>query len=155
MMLKKNSICPEGFGHMRSRMRTASGSEVVKPKGSGQCKPMILIYSPDMSFCFSLSTFFQDCYDVITTTDPDLLGLFATIHSVKLMVIDDQPSGRMIDRLRDVRRVNNTLPLIMLYVYGPGDADLDKTVREHVDTVLYKPVNIIEISRRIGELIAG
>ena len=155
MMLKKNCICTEVSGHKRSRIRIANGSEVVKPKGSGQCKPMILIYSPDMNFCFSLSSLFQDRYHIITTTDPELLGSLATIHGVSLVVIDDQPSRRMIERLREVRRVNNTLPLMMLYVYGPGDGDLDKTVRDHVDTVLYKPVNIIEISRRIGELIAG
>ena len=136
-------------------MRTTNGSTVVNPKGSGHGKPMILICSADMNFCFSLSSFFQDCYDVITTTDPELLGLLAAIHSVKLMVIDDQPSRRMIERLREVRRVNSDLPLIMLYVYGPGDSNLDKTIRDHVDTVLYKPVNVTEISRRIGELIAG
>jgi hypothetical protein len=116
---------------------------------------MILIYSPDMNFCFSLSSFFQDRYDVITTTDPELLGPLATIRSTRLVVVDEEPSRSMIERLRDLRRQNKAIPLMMLYVYGPRGGELDRTVREHVDTVLYKPLNINDISRSIEELIGA
>lgn len=154
-MLKTNSMSAETSGQKRSRERTTEGGDVVKAKVSDGRKPMILIYSPDMNFCFSLSSFFQDRYDVITTTDPELLGLLATIRSARLVVIDHEPSRQMIERLRDLRRANNNLPLLMLYVYGPGGGELDKTVRDHVDTVLYKPLNINDISRSIEELIGG
>jgi DNA-binding response OmpR family regulator len=127
----------------------------VNPEAGDRSKPMILIYSPDMNFCFSLSSFFQDRYDVITTTDPELLASLAAIRSTRLVVIDDEPSRPMIERLRDLRRVNHSLPLMMLYVYGPGGSDLDKTVRDYVDTVLYKPLNINEISSSIKELVGG
>jgi hypothetical protein len=116
---------------------------------------MILIYSPDMNFCFSMSSFFQDHYDVITTADPELLKSLAVIRSARLLVIDDEPSQCMIDRLMEIRRVNHSLRLMILYVYGPRGGDLDKMVRDHVDTVLYKPLDIHEISRGIEELIGG
>ncbi len=141
-------------GPRSTHVQRVAGAENVKTRVPGQ-KPMILIYSPDMNFCFSLSSFFQDRYDVITTTDPDLLESLAAIRSASLVVIDAEPSRRLIERLRELRRVNGSLPLMMLYVYGPGGGELDRTIRDHVNVVLYKPLNINEISRSIEELIGA
>lgn len=147
-------MCAEMTGPRSPHLQHVAGAESVKTKVPGQ-KPMILIYSPDMNFCFSLSSFFQDRYDVITTTDPDLLESLAAIRSASLVMIDAEPSRRLIERLRELRRVNDSLPLMMLYVYGPGGGELDRTIRDHVNVVLYKPLNINEISRSIEELIGA
>ena len=41
--------------------------------GAQETKRTILIYSPDLNFCFSLSMLFQDRYSVVTTTNPGML----------------------------------------------------------------------------------
>jgi len=46
------------------------------------------------------------------------------------------------------------LPIIMLYVYSAKDVNLDHTIREHVDSVFYKPFEILPVSKRIEELLA-
>ena len=115
----------------------------------------ILIYSPDLSICFSLSSFLQDRFNVLTTSDPELLRSLATIQSTALVIIDDEPSSAMIERLRQLRKDTQDLPLLMFYVYGPGNLQLDKSAREHVNTVFYKPINVHEITSKIEELIGN
>ena len=154
-MWKTNSMCAEMSGPKKSWVRATADPELPKRRSADYRKPVILIYSPDMNFCFSLSSFFQDRYDVITTTDPEFLGSLASIRTARLVMIDEEPSPGMIDRVRDLRRVNHDLPVIMLYVYGPRGGDLDKAVREHVNAVLYKPLSVNEISRSIEELIGA
>jgi DNA-binding response OmpR family regulator len=116
-------------------------------------KKTIMIYSPDMNFCFSLSTFFQNRYNVVTTTDPAFLSTLVSVQPTDLVIIDDEPSGRMIERLQEMRRSPRYLPVMMLYVYGPRGGELDKAVRHHVDAVFYKPFSVHEMTKRIEDLI--
>ena len=118
-----------------------------------QRKSTILIYSPDLNFCFSLSMLFQDRYSVITTTNPGMLEPFVTHYSADLLIVDAVPSHKMIERLKDLKGLNTRLPIIMLYVYSPKDVDLDRLVRSRVDSVFYKPFDISDIANRIRELL--
>ena len=116
-------------------------------------KRTILIYSPDLNFCFSLFMLFQDRYNVVTTTNPGMLETFVTNYSAALVIIDATPSQKMIDRLARMKHANMHLPVIMLYVYSQKDVGLDREVRNHVDSVFYKPFDVGAVSKRIEELL--
>ena len=64
-----------------------------------ETKKTILIYSPDLNFCFSLSMLFQDRYNVITTTNPSMLETFVTHSAANLLIMDASPSEKMLERL--------------------------------------------------------
>jgi DNA-binding NtrC family response regulator len=119
-----------------------------------EVKKTILIYSPDLNFCFSLSMLFQDRYNVVTTTNPGMLGKFAADYSPALAVIDAVPSETIITRLGAFKSLDRRLPVIMLYVYNAKDMALDKSIRDHVDAVFYKPFDVALLSKRIEELLA-
>lgn len=116
-------------------------------------KRTILIYSPDLNFCFSLSMLFQDRYNVITTTNAAMLETFVTHYAANLVIVDAAPTAKMVDLLRHVKGLNKHLPIIMLYVYSPKEASLDREVRSEVDSVFYKPFDLSAMSRRISELL--
>lgn len=118
-------------------------------------KQTILIYSPDMNFCFSLSSLFQDRYNVITSTDPELLNSDRTVSSANLVIIDEEPSEKMIERVKQLRKQSKDLPVMMLYVYTPRGTEMDQAVKEHVNVVFYKPLNVRDVSHSIEELIGG
>lgn len=120
-----------------------------------QSKRTILIYSPDMNFCFSLSSLFQDRYNVITSTDPELLDSDRTVSSADLVIIDEEPSEKMIERVKKIRKQRKGLPVIMLYVYTPRGTEMDQAVKNHVNVVFYKPLNVRDVSHSIEELIGG
>jgi len=118
-------------------------------------KKTILIYSPDLNFCFSLSMLFQDRYNVVTTTSVALLETFVTHYSANLLIVDASPTEKILERLRTLRQVNHNLPIIMLYVFSIKESTLDQMVRNEVDSVFYKPFDLSAVSRRIDELLPG
>lgn len=121
---------------------------------TGDQKKTILLYSPDLNFCFSLSMLFQDRYNVITTTNLGMLDKLVADYSANLVLVDAVPSGKLIERLAALRGLKSELPIVLLYVYNAKDVDLDRSIREHVDSVFYKPFEILPVSKRIEELLA-
>lgn len=120
---------------------------------SAEGKKTILIYSPDLNFCFSLSMLFQDRYNVITTTNIGMLDKLVADHSANLVMVDAVPSEKLIDRIDSLKTLNRKLPIILLYVYNSKDVALDKAIRRHVDSVFYKPFEITPVSRKIEDLL--
>jgi hypothetical protein len=120
----------------------------------GELKKTIILYSPDLNFCFSLSMLFQDRFNVITTTNLGMLDRLVADYSADLIVVDAVPSEKLIGRIESLRTLSPRLPIILLYVYNSREVNLDKAIREHVDSVFYKPLEIAPISRRIEELLS-
>lgn len=116
-------------------------------------KNTILIYSPDLNFCFSLSMLFQDRYNVITTTNSSMLDSFVAHYAANLLIVDASPSEKMLERVHALKDLNKRLPIIMLYVFNPKEASLDRAVRKEVDSVFYKPFDLAAVSKRINELL--
>lgn len=117
-------------------------------------KKTILIYSPDLNFCFSLSMLFQNKFNVITTTNPSTLESFVMHYSANLLIVDASPSPKMCEQLHALKELNCDLPIIMLYVYSAKEALLDRDVRQEVDSVFYKPFDLTAVSKRINDLLS-
>ncbi|MEK7251558.1 MAG: hypothetical protein AAB209_14170, partial [Bacteroidota bacterium] len=100
-------------------------------------KKTVLIYSPDLNFCFSLSMLFQDRYNVITTTSSSMLEELVRNYAASLLIVDASPTEKLLGLLHHVKELNKQLPIIMLYVYSPKEAHLDRAARSEVDSVFY------------------
>ncbi len=129
-------------------------SKAAEPE-AGDDKKTILLYSPDLNFCFSLSMLFQDRYNVITTTNLGMLDKLVCDYSANLVLVDAVPSDKLIQRLGTLRVLNKDLPILLLYVYNSREVTLDKAIRAHVDSIFYKPFDIAAVSKRIEELLSG
>lgn len=117
-------------------------------------KKTILIYSPDLNFCFSLSMLFQNKFNVITTTNPSTLESFVMHYSANLLIVDASPSTKMLQQLHALKELNSDIPVIMLYVYSAKELLLDRDVRQEVDSVFYKPFDLTAVSKRINDLLS-
>ena len=122
---------------------------------SGETKKTIILYSPDLNFCFSLSMLFQDRFNVITTTNLGMLDRLVAYYSADLVLVDAVPSQKLIERVEGLRSVSPKLPIILLYVFNSKEMNLDRAIRVHVDSVFYKPLEVAPISRRIEELLTS
>ncbi len=139
-------------------MTVESGKQRSEPTGNDittmdERKNTILIYSPDLNFCFSLSMLFQDRYNVITTTNSSMLDSFVAHYAANLLIVDASPSEKMLERVHALKDLNKRLPIIMLYVFNPKEVSLDHAVRKEVDSVFYKPFDLAAVSKRINELL--
>lgn len=143
-----------GTRSMKNLAHTEPGKHPGSPEGeSAESKKTILLYSPDLNFCFSLSMLFQDRFNVITTTNVGMLDRLVADYSADLTLVDAVPSEKLIERIQGLRSINPRLPIILLYVYNSKEMHLDRTIRAHVDSVFYKPLEIALVSRRIEELL--
>lgn len=144
---------------MSGSMKHSDPKEQRRPTATdpeaGDDKKTILLYSPDLNFCFSLSMLFQDRYNVITTTNLGMLDKLVSDYAANLVLVDAVPSDKLILRLDALRTLNKDLPILVLYVYNSKEVDLDNAIRGHVDAVFYKPFEISAVSKRIEELLTG
>ena len=124
-------------------MAVSAGMEQRKEAGSlvaGEEVPKksILIYSPDLNFCFSLSMLFQDRFNVSTTTNLSMLETFVANYSADLVMIDAVPSARIIERLAGLREAGHQIPVIML-TGSNQDCDKKKAMSLGADLYCLKP----------------
>src|SRR5512140_2428601 len=127
-------------GIMQAPAEASKGKQLqpLCPEEDG-AKKTILIYSPDLNFCFSLSMLFQNRYNVSTTTNLGMLETFLANYSADLVMIDAFPSTKIVQTLEGLKELKRHLPIIMLYVYNSKEVGMDKAIRGHVDSVFYKP----------------
>ena len=130
------------------RSRPEAGHAVV-----AEHKKTIVLCSPDLNFCLSLSMLFQDRYNVVTATDLDTLLKSALTCPVDLVLVDAAPSVRTLQQIEDLKRLRASISIIMLYVYSAKDGGLDRDARKEVDSVFYKPFEIATVSQRIDDLL--
>lgn len=116
-------------------------------------KKTILLYSPDLNFCFSLSVLFQDRFNVITTTNLGLMDKLQGTYAADLVIIDAIPSDGLLERLERLKQQRPTLPIFVLYVYNARDAQLDRDIRALIDSVFYKPIELETVTERIETLL--
>jgi DNA-binding NarL/FixJ family response regulator len=131
------------------------GPELKGSAGKERERKTILIFSPDLSLCFSLSSLFQDRYHAVTTTNIATFERLATCFGADLAIVDEIPSDFLIGRLEALGAGRPKIPVIMLYVYNGKDVALDRAIRSRVDSVFYKPVEISVVSKRIDEILAA
>lgn len=123
--------------------------------GGDRERKTILIFSPDLNLCFSLSSLFQDRYHAVTTTNIATFEKLATCFGADLAIVDEVPSDFLIGRLDALGAGCPKIPVIMLYVYNGRDVALDRAIRSRVDSVFYKPVEISVVSKRIDEILTA
>ena len=130
-----------------------SDVRVAEQQGS-EGRKTILIVSPDPNFCLSLSMLFGDRYRVLTASSLSVLQEGMEARRIDLILVDEGPSRKMVERIDAFRRLNPTLPIIILYVYSPKDVDLDSDLRKTADSVFYKPFEIGTVSKRVDDLLS-
>lgn len=135
-------------------MITNHRSEGDRPgsHGAKEEQQAIVLYSPDMDYCMSLRLLFQDRYNMITTTDVNMLVTIVNAFQPDLVIIDALPTERMRRRVEMMKRANAAMRVMFFYTQRFADSDVHEFLRTSVDAVFSKPVDLAEITERIREL---
>ncbi len=113
----------------------------------------ILFYSKDFNLCLSLLVYLQNKFNVITTTDFDLLEKIADSTKPNLLFLDTDPNQKVKNFCENFSTVNGNIPVIITYVYKSILKTLDSKIRENVSSVFYKPYDLDEISDKVSSLL--
>lgn len=115
----------------------------------------ILLFSPDIDFCASFRMLFQDRYHIVTTTDASMLETSVRALEPELLIADTFPTDRMKRRFSLMKKEDQDLRIMLLYVPPLEDYRLREALRSFVDASFSKPIDLTEISRCIEELVAA
>jgi hypothetical protein len=120
----------------------------------GEKKHTVVLYSPDSDFCMSLSMFFQDMYKVITTTDPEMLLDIVDAYQPELAIVDASPGERMNRRFETMKRADEHLRIMVLYVPKIQGSPRDVRRVPCVDAMLSHPIDLTDVMQQADFLLA-
>ena len=119
---------------------------------SDETMKTIVMYSPDVDFCMSLTLYFQDKYVVVTTTDGNTLPALVETYRPSLVIADALPT-RWILRLFDTWKEGHPEMRVMLFrVWRYEDRKREAAIHRSIDYVLYKPIDIDFVANIVSDL---
>ena len=123
--------------------------------GEEPARRTVLIYSPDLNFSFSLSLALQDRYRVVTSSNTAMLESLVCTSSADIVIVDAFPSSEVAHLIDALKGLRAGVPVILTYVYDARNVALDRSIREHVEAVLYKPFEVDSMLSEVKQLLSS
>ncbi len=142
---RKTDIAAGKLHHLSSQRKVSVNiKEVAK-----ELKPTIILYSPDMDFCVSLRMLLQNTYEVLVTTEPDILMMMVKSFKPDVVIVDALPTERMRNRFSVMRKEHPKVRIMMFYASSMESPAQHESIRQYVDAAFSKPIDIVEVLDRI------
>ena len=114
----------------------------------------ILVFSPDVDLAKSLALLLENQFEIVCETQLDDLKTRIRSAVPALLLIDlfSFPS----DILREVnvlRALRLHVPVVLLRVYRQLSPELEETIRDIADLVLYKPFDVNVVAEAVHKLL--
>ena len=114
----------------------------------------ILVFSPDRDLASSLSMLLEGQFSIVCETRFDDLKARIEETDPSLLLIDlfSLPADivRMLYVLRDLPR---RIPTIVLHVYRLKNQEMEQSINELADLVLYKPIDVEQIGSAVTRIL--
>ncbi|MFN0157139.1 MAG: hypothetical protein ACKVRP_03595 [Bacteroidota bacterium] len=123
-----------------------------KIQDSGVRKNAIIMYSPDVDLCMSLTLYFQEKYIIITTTDGNTLPALVEMYHPLLVIVDALPTSWILDLFDGWKKVNPAMSIMLFRVWRYEDRKREATIHQSIDYVAYKPIDIAYVARIVNTL---
>lgn len=123
-------------------------------KRPGTDRTRILVFSPDVDLAKSLSLLFENQFEIVCETQLEDLKPRIRSAAPALLLVDlfSFPS----DILREVnvlRALRLHVPVVLLRVYRQLSPELEETIRDIADLVLYKPFDVNVVADAVHKLL--
>lgn len=115
-------------------------------------KKTIVMYSPDVDLCMSLTLYFQDKYVIVTTTDGNTLpGLVETYHP-SLVIADALPTSWILQLFDTWKQMHPGIRVMLFRVWRYDDRKREAAIHKSIDYVVYKPIDIDFVAHIVSGL---
>ena len=119
----------------------------------GRNTKTIVIYGTSMDLCMSLQVLFEDQYNMLIATDPEMLIMLVKAFEPDLVITDAVPSLCMRKCFETIRRECPNLRIILFTSSRIDDYSNVNNLHSLIDLVFYKPISSVELTRSIQSLI--
>lgn len=150
-MLKKSFMFSSG-----SSMNTASHAVQSCQDGDGsgnQNTKAIVMYSPDVDLCMSLTLYFQDKYVIVSTTDGNTLPALVDMYHPFLVIVDALPTSWFLQLFDTWKDAHPGLRVMLFRVWRYEDRKREAAIHKSIDYVMYKPIDIDFVARTVSGIV--
>ncbi len=117
-------------------------------------RPTVVFYSPDVDFCVSMRLLYQDRYDVVTVSDPDLVLDAVREFRPSLMIVDSAPTKTMQNRFEVIKQENPRIHIMSFYAPQFKSGISARNSFRCVDAAFSKPIDLAEVTKSMSEMMA-
>ena len=119
----------------------------------GRHTKTIVIYGTSMDLCMSLQILFEDQYNMLIATDPEMLIMLVKTFGPDLVITDTVPTLYMRKCFETIRRKYPNLRIILFTSSRIDDSTNVNKLHSLIDAVFYKPISSVELIRSIQSLV--
>ena len=114
----------------------------------------VMFYSPDVDFCVSMRLLFQDRYNVVTISDPQMVMLAVREFNPYLMIVDSAPTTTMEHRFEQIKRENPHIHIMSFYAPELNKPHNARNSSRWVDAAFSKPIDLAEVTKSMNEMLS-
>ncbi|MBM2846367.1 MAG: hypothetical protein HW407_1679 [Bacteroidetes bacterium] len=122
------------------------------PVQSDQNMKTIVMYSPDVDLCMSLTLYFQDRYTIVTTTDGNTLPALVEMYHPSLVIADALPTTWILDLFDTWKQTQPEIRVMLFRVWRYEDRKREAAIHKSIDFVVYKPIDIDFVAHIVNGL---
>ncbi len=94
---------------------------------------------------------FQERYNVVTTTEPEIMMMMVKSFKPDLVIVDALPTERMRFRFSEMRKIHPHVHIMIFYASFFDNPRLHEFIRQSVDAAFSKPIDLAEVTKRIND----
>lgn len=128
-------------------------ADTVDAKAPNSRRTM-MFYSPDLDFCVSMRLLFQDRFNVVTVSDPDLVMVAVRDYRPYLMIVDSAPTKTMVHRFEVIKQEFPQIRIMTFYAPHLHSDRISRSSFRCVDAAFSKPIDLAEVTKSMNEMLA-
>ena len=132
-------------------LRQSEQPQTIAPASERTTKTIVL-YSPNMGLCVSLQIAFEDRYNMLTTTDSEMLMTLVESLGPDLVIIDALPSLNLRKCFAKMKREHPQLRILLFISSRLHNPAVLGSLFPLINAVVCQPITLTEFQRRIISL---
>ena len=115
-------------------------------------KRSVVLYSPDPDFCLSLSMMWKDEFDLVTTTDDDMINTLVQSIQPDVLLAEAMPTLRLQRKFEFLKARIPELRIVMICTAEIKNDEFSERLRRFVDAMYTEPLDIVKFCKCVHSL---
>lgn len=126
---------------------------IADEKTSLNANNTVLLFSPDLDLCTSLTLLLQNRFRIVTTTQFEFVHKIVDTLKPHILIADLTPSEKLVDSISRLKTDVPSLKIILFLDSWINYKKIESSLMKIADAIFYQPIDLIEINKKLDLLI--
>lgn len=126
---------------------------IVDEKTRLDANKTVLLFSPDLDLCTSLTLLLQNRFKIVTTTQFEFVHKIVDTLNPHILIADLTPSEKLVDSITRLKADVPNLKIILFLDSWINYKKIESSLMKIADAIFYQPIDLIEINKKLDLLI--